>query len=115
MLGRLTPRSPESLRPEVLPEDMLPSPRGAEFTLRTILDGPFTNLAWEDALLQLNNFLSLPLSSDIRSRALFYRAQCFFFTGESERAFVEFLLARDMHFAEVEGWLDVILSDSAGA
>ncbi|MBU8913399.1 MAG: hypothetical protein KOO61_05195 [Spirochaetales bacterium] len=115
MLGRLTPRSPESLRPEILPEDTLPSPHGAEFTLRTILDGPIANLAWEDALLQLNNFLSLPLSSDVRSRALFYRAQCFYFTGETARAFVEFLLARDAHFAEAEGWLDVILGSSAGA
>ncbi len=113
MLDRLTPTSPESLRPEILPEDTLPSPRGAEFTLRTILDAPFANMAWEDALLQLNNFLRLPLSSDIRSRALFYRAQCFYFTGDSKRALLEFLLARDAHFAEAEEWLDVILSNSA--
>ena len=113
MLGRLTPTSPESLRPEILPEDTLPSPRGAEFTLRTILDAPFAHMAWEDALLQLNNFLRLPLSSDIRSRALFYRAQCFYFTGDSKRALLEFLLARDAHFAEAEEWLDVILSNSA--
>jgi hypothetical protein len=113
MYGRLTPTSTNNPGPETLLEDTFPSPRGAEFTLRTILDGPFANLAWENALLQLNNFLSLPLPDDIRSRALFYRAQCFYFTGESERAFVEFLLAREAHFAEVEKWLDLILSNSA--
>jgi len=113
MLGRLTPVSAEVARPELLAEDTLPSPRGAEFTLRTILDAPFANLAWEEALVQLTNFLSLPLTDDVRSRALFYRAQCFYFTGDSQRALVEFLLARATHFAEVERWLDVILSDSA--
>lgn len=115
MIARLEPGEAPAAEPELLPEDQLPSPRGAEFTLRTILDGPFSALAWEDALLQLNNFLTLPLAADIRSRALFYRAQCYYFTGETRRAFVEFLLARNDHFAAVERWLDIILSASAGA
>jgi hypothetical protein len=115
MLARLGQSSVQSASPEVLPVDTLPSPRGAEFTLRTILEGPFASLAWEETLRQLTNFLTLPLPDDIRSRALFYRAQCYYFTGDSQRAFVEFLLARDEHFAEVEGWLDVILASPAGA
>lgn len=113
MIAGLTPAVAQKPEPEILEEDQLPAPRGAEYTLRTILEGPFANLAWEEALGQLTNFLSLPLSADIRARALFYRAQCYYFTGDADRAFVEFLLARDEYFREVEGWLDVILEDKA--
>lgn len=112
MLDRLPSRTEVSAEPVILTDDTLTNPRGAEFTLRTILDGPFAGMAWEDALLQLNNFLSLPLSDEIRSRAVFYRAQCFYFTGDTHRAFVEFLLARDRHFTAVEPWLDAILASS---
>ena len=114
MVAMLGPRPVRVPGPERLPEDNLPAPRGAEFTLRTILDGPFASLGWEEALGQLTNFLTLPLSPDIRARALFYRAQCYYFTGQSERAFVEFLLARNDYFSEVERWLDIIL-DATGA
>jgi hypothetical protein len=114
LLAGLTGAPTSAAEPVILPDDTLTDPRGAEYTLRTILDGPFKGLAWEDALLQLNNFLTLPLSDEIRSRAVFYRAQCYYFTGDTQRAFVEFLLARGRYFTEVEEWLDTILS-STGA
>lgn len=114
VLERLGPSRRRAPAPTVLPDDALPAPRGAEFTLRTILDGPFARLAWEDAIIQLNNFLTLPLDDQLRSRAIFYRAQCYYFTGDTRRALVELLLARDDYFTDVEAWLDMILTHPAG-
>lgn len=114
LLANLTPTERTAPSREILPADRAPSPEGAEFTLRTILDGPISQLAWEDALLQLNNFFTLPLSPDLAARAHFYRGQAYFFTGERQLAILEFLLARDRHYVEVERWLDHILN-SPGA
>jgi hypothetical protein len=100
-------------RAHILIADHNPEPSGAEFTLRTILDGPISRLAWEEALMQLDNFLTLPLTGDLEARAHYYRGQAYYFTGERQLAILEFLLARDRYYVEVEAWLDTILSAGA--
>ena len=111
----LTPKAVTLVQATILPDDQLPDPQGAESTLRLILDGPISRLAWEEAIEEFDTFLALPLSSDVASRALFYRAQCFFFIGDNRRAFLEFLLVRDDLYTDVQPWLDTILGSSGGA
>ena len=110
LLPSLSPVAEPQAPPRILDEDRAPSPEGVEYTLRTIIDGPIERLAWEDALQQLTNFLSLPLSQDLAARAHFYRGQAYYYTGERQLAILEFLLARDAHYVDVEAWLDTVLS-----
>lgn len=110
ILSTVEARTVSTPEPTVLSEDRMPEPEGAEYTLRTILEGPFSRMAWESALVQLNNFFTLPLSPELEARAHFYRAQVYYFLGDRQRAILELLLARDRHFVEVEGWLDRVLS-----
>lgn len=96
--------------PTVLAEDRLPEPQGAEYTLRTIIDGPFERRAWEEAIVQLENYFTLPLTPDLAARAHFYRAQAYYFTGERQQAILEFVLAHEHHYVEVRTWLDHLLA-----
>jgi hypothetical protein len=114
LLAGLTPRESRTDEPMILPVDRLPDPEGAEYTLRTILDGPFARMAWESALVQLENYFTLPLTPDLAARAHFYRAQVYHFLGDDRTAVLEFLLARDAYYVEVAAWLDRILG-SGGA
>jgi hypothetical protein len=111
LLARLGPDRSTAPGPTILPDDRLPDPEGAEYTLRTILDGPFRRMAWESALEQIRNYLTLPLTPELEARAHFYRAQIYSFLGDERRAVLEFLLARDAYYVEVERWLGRILGD----
>ncbi|MFP4112783.1 MAG: hypothetical protein ACOC2Y_01025 [Spirochaetota bacterium] len=107
-IGRSEQRAPGAT---ILPDDRIPEPEGAEYTLRTILDGPFRRMAWESALEQLENYFTLPLTAELEARAHFYRAQIYYFMGEERRAILELLLARDHYYVEVEEWLGRILGN----
>jgi hypothetical protein len=96
--------------PAILPEDTAPEPTGAEYTLRTILDGPFARLAWEEALDQLERFFDLPLNPELEARAHYYRAQLKHYLGQRQSAILEFLLARDRYYVETEQWIAHILA-----
>lgn len=111
LLARIEPEPSTEHGPTFLPDDRLPDPEGAEYTLRTILDGPFRRMAWESALEQIRNFLTLPLTPELEARAHYYRAQIYYFLGDEQRAVLEFLLARDAYYVEVETWLGRILGD----
>lgn len=110
LLERVGPPAAPADPPAILAIDRAPEPEGAEYTLRTIIEGPFARMAWEAALTQLDNFLLLPLTADLEARAHFYRAQIYYRLGESSRAILELLLARDRYYVEVEAWLDRILT-----
>jgi hypothetical protein len=109
LTARVSERPSPDLSPSILPPDQLPDPEGAEYTLRTVLDGPFARMAWESVVEQLDNFLSLPLTSDLEARAHFYRAQAYYFMGDRPRAILEFLLARDRYYVRVQEWLRGVL------
>ncbi len=111
LLSGLGPRTTPGTSLTVLDEDRIPDPEGAEYTLRTILDGPFARRAWEEAIGQLDNFFSLPLTPELEARAYFYRGQAFHFLGERQRAVLELLLARDYYYVESDAWLDRILGN----
>ena len=110
LILNLGTRPPRPNPPRILPPDLMPEPEGAEYTLRTIIDGPLAQMAWETALLQLGNLLTLPLTADLRARVHFYRAVASYEKGSIQHAILEFLLAREFYYPQVERWLAYILT-----
>ena len=89
----------------VLPEDAGNSDKGVAFTLRSIVDGPFSHGQWRQAREQIENLLTLPLPSEVESRARFYLGQTFYYEGLYQRAVLEFLLARPHYHAQASDWI----------
>ena len=43
--------------------------------------------------------------NDVEARAHFYLAQAYYFQAKYKIAFLEFLLARDLYYTDVQPWL----------
>lgn len=97
--------------PTILDSERIASGKGAEATLRGIVDGSFDRRNWSSAVDQLQNLLTLPLDEQVEARARFYLAQSLYFLGEKREAFVEFLLAREEYFTAAQPWIEHILAD----
>lgn len=95
--------------PVVLDTERSATGKGAEATLRGVVDGPFRRGAWGDAIDALRNLLTLPLEDRVAARARFYIAQSLYFLGRDREAFVEFLLARQHYYTAAQPWIDRIL------
>ena len=54
----------------------------------------------------LLNFLSTHHSEEIEARAHFYLAQAYYFQDKYEQAFLEFLLAEDKYYKQVQIWIN---------
>jgi hypothetical protein len=109
ILTKAPPLPAPVLQPRILDMDKALGTSKEEYTLRTILDGPFERRNWVEAEKQLSNFLSIHLSEEIRIRAYYYRAQTLFFQDRQAESFMEFLLASRSFYPEVRPWLDEIL------
>ncbi len=101
--------APRPMEPRLLETDRTPGPAKEDFTLKTILDGPFREKKWRETERLLDNYTALNLSEDARARARFYRAQSYFFQARYQDSFMEFLLAQDRYYPDVRPWLDEIL------
>jgi hypothetical protein len=97
------------MNPDILNIDRAAAEQGEEYTLKTILKGPFENGSWIETEKQLKNFLTIYLSSTIRTRCRYYLGQSYYFQGRYREAFLEFLAAENDFYAEVQPWLDAIL------
>lgn len=100
---------PPDFRPVILQSDKALGTSREEYTLKTILSGPFLERNWRETAMLLTHFLNMHLSEDMRAKAHFYRAQSLFFQREYKESFMEFLPALDGRYAEVRPWLDEIL------
>ncbi len=106
--GLMELRPPEGIAPKhptVLDAERTAVDKGVAFTLKSIVDGPFTRGAWAETREQLGNLLTLPLPAEVESRARFYLGQTLFYEGRYERAVLEFILARRHHVAEATPWI----------
>lgn len=101
--------SPRPLEPEVLAEDRVAADKGEEYTLKGIVGAQFSQRNWADTVKQLDNFLTLPLSQDVRARAQFYLGQAYYFQKMYKQAFLAFLLARNAYYTATRPWMDAIL------
>jgi hypothetical protein len=97
--------------PRVFRNDLeTPSGGGEEYLLRTIAQGPFLQRDWEEAGGRLTEFLSLPRSASVESRARFYLGQTYYYRGNYRAALFEFLLIRDEFPAESNEWVQAALA-----
>ncbi len=96
--------------PTILDAERIASGKGAQATLRGIVDGSFGRRDWNAAVDQLQNLLTLPLDKTVEARARFYLAQSFYFLNEKREAFLEFLLAREEYYTAAQPWIEQILA-----
>lgn len=101
-------RSPDR-RPRVFPADLEPPSGGEDYTLRSIVQGPFALKDWDETSRQLSGFLSLPRSASGEARARFYLGQSRFFLGEYREALFEFLLVKTSYPQEANEWIQAVL------
>jgi hypothetical protein len=91
-------------------EDMEASAIGENAQLRLILYGSFSALDWEQAGDDLRQFLSIPHSAQVTSRARFYLGQVYYFSGKPREALFEFLASHTHYPAESSAWIDAALT-----
>jgi hypothetical protein len=97
--------------PAILPEERLTDAKGPRFTLKTIAEGPFAAGRWQEAVRLLENMLTISLPDDVEARVHFYLGQARYFSGDTRRAFLEFVLAREVYFLETKPWIDRVILD----
>lgn len=115
--------SPSQAKPkpaEVLPSDRLQlsgklsNPiQGEAKVLTEILAKYFTKHNWDESTRQLNNFLSLPISSELVLKGHFYLAESYYQTGHYREALLEFLFIQDELPEFAQPWIDNTLALSS--
>ncbi len=109
-LSILLAAAPRPLQKEmvrtVLPSEATPSPDSEEALLQAIVKGPFMSGDVPSAEGELLDFLSLRRAADVQARAHYYLGQAYFFDKRPREALLEFLLAEDPYYHEVDQWKD---------
>ena len=111
LLATLPPDKGPQVSPHVLPADRSVAEKGPAYTLKSVVEGPFSAEQWEEAERLLANILSTSLPAEVEARAHFYLAQTYYFTDRPRLAFLEFLMAEEHYYLETRPWLDRILLD----
>jgi hypothetical protein len=81
--------------------------------LAQIVQTSFIRRNWTGAREGFQRFLSVPRNNFIESRARFYLAQSFFFSGDYQLALKEFLAVQSYYPDEVAGWVQSCLGKIA--
>ena len=97
------PLQPE---PQILIEEKTDTDRVLETKLRKILGEYFLKNRWDHAARALLILLDEAEDEDLLSRIHFYRGQCFYYLGEYEPAYLEFLLSRDSYYRPAGHWME---------
>jgi len=79
------------LKPEILPIDSAESRQMRQLVLQQILETSFMEEKWEEAADKLLLFKGEYGSGDYNYRVHYYRGQAYYFAGQYEKAFMEFL------------------------
>lgn len=106
LLSIIPQSSAEEKKPEVLAIDRVPRPEGHAYILKSIIDGSLLTGQYRTAEENFTNFLQVRRTDDLESRARFYIGQSYYFQGRYRKALIEFLMALDLYYREVHGWLD---------
>jgi hypothetical protein len=111
LLEKAEPRPlPVQKGPRAFSRDLDENSSGADYTLGAIVRNSFSQGLWEQAGVELMQFLALPRSADLEYRAHFYLGQAFYFLNKNQEALFEFLLVRPYEDAEVSDWIDAVLA-----
>lgn len=95
--------------PKVFAEDMDSSSRGADYALKTIVQGSFSKRDWQTAKNELTQYLTIPRTTEAEARARFYLGQCHYFTALAQEALFEFLLVQNSYEKEANEWIQASL------
>ncbi len=111
LLAYAPPRESFSPEPVVLPAERAGDQQGAARTLAQVVMQDFAEGKYVDSVDLLQNVLRLPLNEDVEMRVRFYLGQALYFSGETEAAFLEFLLvSRSGMYEEGIPWINGILT-----
>ena len=111
-LSAIPARPPEQdlKKPRVFARDLeIPSERGEDYVLSSVVRGSFTAKDWNASREQLANFLALPRNPDTRARARFYLGQSYYFLQKPREGLFEFLSIQDRYPAEAAEWIQASL------
>lgn len=112
LLKKSSIRTPSKPTPVILEAERATQISGGEeYTLKVITEESFSHQQWEQAEKELKEFLSIHHSELVEKRARFYLGQVYYYRNKLKQAFMEFLLARDTLFSQVEPWLDAIFRE----
>jgi len=92
---------------EILSVDKTENASGEANTLKSIINTSLVSGHYEESELQLKGFLSIRHTPELECRAHYYLAQAYYFQKQYRRAFLEFLLAQDFYYTDVQPWLDI--------
>ena len=108
---RMPNKAPLQLKdPRVFSIDLTSPLSGEDSSLFQIVTEQFLRFEWETARVNLQNYLSLPRSRDIESRARFYLGQALYYTANYREALMEFLSFRSQYPGEAGKWIEAILT-----
>jgi hypothetical protein len=102
--------APVLKKPRVFAVDLETPAGGEESALVQIIKEYFEKFDWEGARVNLQQYLSLPVSRSVQERANFYFAQTLYYTGRYREALMEFLSFRTVNPVEANSWIDAVLS-----
>ena len=105
---KLKPPAPKSVK--ILNSEKQKSKAGEEYTLYTIVVNYLQKRNFYKTEKLLNNFLSIYHSKEVEARAHFYLGQSYYFTGRYKNAFLEFLMAEDFYYEDVQNWLNAVFN-----
>jgi hypothetical protein len=112
-LGVSRPPRREKL-PRVFAQDMEAPAGGEDYTLRSIVQGPFVKQDWNGVREDLANFLSLPRNEASEARARFYLGQSYYFSQNPREALFEFLMVQPYYPEETAAWIQATLISLIG-
>lgn len=104
-----TKRPPERV-PFIFRSDLTASAGGEEYALKRILETGFASKNWDATVTELEKFLAIRRSPETTARARFYIGEACCFSGNYDRALLEFLLAKDKYYNQSNEWIQYVLN-----
>ncbi|GHT91285.1 hypothetical protein FACS1894140_1590 [Spirochaetia bacterium] len=101
------PKNPRAFHQDLQEDD---NSLWEEYSLKTIVEGPFLARNWPAVITELNRFLSLPRSDLTTARARFYLGQGFYFSAQYQEALFEFLIVKTKFPKEANEWIEATLA-----
>lgn len=92
---------------QVLAIDNTENASGEAYILKSIVTDYVLSQRFSESELKIKEYLQTRHESDVEARAHFYLAQTYYFQGKYKEAFLEFLLAEDLYYTDVQPWLVV--------
>ena len=106
LLSKIDPPRIPTMEIEILDIDRGTTSGGENYILQQIVLGALIEKDFQKTEPLLKNFLSIHRPPVLEARTHFYLAQTYFFRNRFREAFLEFLLAQDLYYKQVQSWLD---------